>query len=108
MMAAAKMAAVEDSGGRRQRRWRQTMGADDNGTLDWAAACNGEGREREANNDGIMHRMEKTMLFLAGVIQFFVVTMMCCFWRGSYNFVCGEVLLTKEKVIHMTLSTTFT
>ncbi len=39
-----------------------------------------------ANNDGIRHQTEKTMLFLAGIIQYFVVSMICCFWRGSYNF----------------------
>ncbi len=50
---------------------------------------NGEGQERAANNNGIRHRAEKAMLsFLVGVIQFFVVRTICCFWLGSYNFLC--------------------
>ncbi len=57
----------------------------------------------------VRHCMEKTMLFLAGVTQFllWVDTIICCFWRGLYNFFCLGVLLTKEKVLHMTLCTTY-
>ncbi len=65
MMAAAKMAAAENSGSGRQRGWRRTMVADNNGTQDQAADCNGEGQEWAANNDGIMHQTERTMLFSA-------------------------------------------
>ncbi len=60
--------------------------ADDNGMQDWAAAYNGEGQERAANNDGIRHQQKRRnvvfggghtflcceydMLFLAGVVPF--------------------------------------
>ncbi len=67
MMAAAKMAVADDSGGGRQRRRRRTTAADHDGAQDWAAAYDGEGRERAANNNGIRHRTETKMLFLAGV-----------------------------------------
>ncbi len=53
MIAAAKMAAAEDSSG--GQRWR-TMAADDDGTRDRAADYDGEGRERAANNDGIKRK----------------------------------------------------
>ncbi len=37
MMAAAKITAAEDSGGRQRRQWRWKTAADDNGTQDWVA-----------------------------------------------------------------------
>ncbi len=43
MMAVAKLVAAEDSSGRQQRQWRQTMAADNDGTQDQAADYNGEG-----------------------------------------------------------------
>ncbi len=43
MMGVAKMAAVEDSSGGRQRQRRQMTVAGDDGMQDWAAAYNGEG-----------------------------------------------------------------
>ena len=68
MMAAAKMAAAEDSSGGQRRRM---TAADDNGTQDWAADYDGEGRERAANNDGIKHKGWRRQ---------------CCFRRqGSYG-----------------------
>ncbi len=85
------------------------MAADHNGMQDWAAAYDREGQERVVNNNGIRHHTEKTMLFLAGVTHFFVVSRYnnMLFWWGLYNFLCVGVLLTKEKVVHTTLCTTY-
>ncbi len=48
------MAAVDDNdSGRRQRRWRMTTAAEDNGTQVRAVNYEGEGGERVANNYGI-------------------------------------------------------
>ncbi len=80
---------------------------DDDGTQDQAANYNKEGQEGAANNEGIRHQTEKTMLFLAGVVQFFAVSTICCFWRGSYDLCVYGVLLTKEKVVHTTPCTTY-
>ncbi len=65
------------------------------------AAYDGEGRERAANNDGIRHHTEKTMLFLAGVTQCFVVSRYnnMLFLAGFVYFLCVGVLLTKKKVV---------
>jgi hypothetical protein len=79
----------------------------DDGTQDLAAAYDGEGQEWAANNDSIRHQTEMMMLFLEGVIHFFFVSTICCFWRVSYVLFCVGFLLTKEKVVHMTLSTTY-
>jgi hypothetical protein len=43
MMAAAKMAVVEDSSGGSQLQWRRMTAADDDGTHDRAADYDGEG-----------------------------------------------------------------
>ncbi len=80
--------------------------ANNNGTQDWAADYDGEGQEQVANNKGIKHQMEKMMLFSSGVIIFFVVSTICCFWQGLYVVCVWGVLLTKEKVVHTTLCTT--
>jgi hypothetical protein len=47
---------------------------------------------------------EDNVVFDGGhMVQFFVVyNIVCCFWRGSYNFLCAGVLLTKEKVLVVT------
>ncbi len=100
--------AAEDSGGgwQGQRWW--TKAVDDNGIQDSAADYNGEGQERAAKNNGIRHQTEKTMLFFGrGGHTIFVVSTICCFWQGSYNFCVWEVLLTKEKVVHTTPCTTY-
>jgi hypothetical protein len=42
------------------------------------------------------------------MVQFFVMNIMtCCFWQGSYEFLCVGVLLTKEKVVHTTQCSTY-
>ncbi len=48
-------------GGQRQRRWRTTTAANDDGMQDWAADYEGEGGERAANNNGIRARRERSM-----------------------------------------------
>jgi hypothetical protein len=74
---------------------------------DQAAAYNGEGQERAANNNGIRHQTEKTMFFGGGHTYF------CCeynmlFLAGVVQFLCvGVMLLTKQKVVHTSLSTTY-
>ncbi len=108
MMAAAKMVAAEDSGGRWQQRWWRMMMADDDGMQDQAADYEGKGWERAVNKKGNWHQTEKTMLFLAGVIQFFVVSVRYVVFGGGCTIlcVCG-VSLTKEKVVHTTPCTTY-
>ncbi len=89
MMAMATMVAAEDRGGGQQwQRWQITA-ADKDGMQDLAAAHDGEGQEQVANNDGIRHQTEKTMLFSEGVVHFFVVSTICFFFRGSYIFLWG-------------------
>ncbi len=45
------------------------------------------------------------ILFSARVVRFLVSV--CCFWRGSCNFSCWGIFLTKEKVVHTTLRITY-
>jgi hypothetical protein len=52
---------------------------------------------------------EDDVIFDGGhMVQFFFVnSTICCFWRGSYDIFCVGFLLTKEKVVHTTLCTTY-
>jgi hypothetical protein len=65
---------------------------------------NASARLRTGIRDG-----EEDVVFEGGhIVQLFVVnSTICCFWRWSYDFLCVGVLLTKEKVVHTTLSTTY-
>ncbi len=79
----------------REIRWRITMGKVKSGQQTTTALSIRDGEDNVIFDRGHM-------------VQLFIVdSMICCFWRGLYNFVCVGVLLTKEKVVHMTPCTTY-
>ncbi len=102
-MAAAKMAAAVDSGGERQQQWWWMMAVDNGSQRQWHARLGGGlqwGRLRAGSKKqqhyaegtekgmlflaGVIHFFDLTMLFLAGIVLFFV-------WGFHYQ---NEVLLT--------------
>jgi hypothetical protein len=80
---------------------------DDKGTRDLAAAYDGEGQEQVGSNKGIRHPTEKTTSFLVGIMYIFCCEYEMLFLEGVVQFLCVRVLLTKEKVVHTTLCTTY-
>jgi hypothetical protein len=110
----------KDGGSRRQRRQTTTaMAADDGGgRRQWTmTACKigrritmGKGKSGRQTMTALSIRDgEDDVVFNGGhMIQIFVVnSTICCFWRGYYDFFCVGFFLTKEKIVHTTLCTTY-
>ncbi len=98
MMAAAKMA--NGSGGR-QLRWMTTMMAVDGGGRQQQQMTMARKIGWRTSTGKVESRQQTTMALGRRDGEDDVVfgsTILCCFWRGLYNFVCVGVLLTKRKL----------